>query len=160
MVNITDKTEKTFGIVNFSDRLEDDSEVDAEEQKIQAAYMGMVCNVLYSKDGELLFYNREKLLPIVDRVEEGYVRYFIRGKGSDKYIVIKDGFELIACILPLKFLSKEYISELQDYQLACMDQFEREEEREKQRQEEQIEGQQTIPETEQEDDSTAHKAEE
>ena len=85
----------------------------------------------------MVFYNAEYLAPIIDRVEEGYVRFFIRGKDERKYIAVKDGFQLIAAILPVKFLSDEYLSELQDYQLACMDQFRKEQEREKKKDENQ-----------------------
>ena len=149
IVNITDKTEKKFGLVDFQEEPEDGSEVKAEELKIQAAYQGLVCNVLWSEDKELLFYSADLLAPIYERIAEGYVRYYVRGKGNDKYIVIKDGFELIACIMPLKFLHKEYISDLQDYLNACVDQFGREEEREKAKERE--DGEQMSVETQQQE---------
>ena len=138
IVNITNNGyELNYGYINLQDYPEEDGEVEAEELMIQAAYKNNIFNVLFSKGGEMVFYNAEYLAPIIDRVEEGYVRFFIRGKDERKYIAVKDGFQLIAAIMPVKFLSDEYLSELQDYQLACMDQFRKEQEREKKKDENQ-----------------------
>lgn len=135
VVDIVDNgSDLNYGSISLADCPEPDAkEVEAEELMIQASYKHSIFNVLFSKGGELLFYNADYLAPIIDRVEEGYVRFFIRGKGKNKYIAVKDGFQLIAVIAPVKFLSDEYITELQDYHLACMDQLEKEKEQEKEK---------------------------
>lgn len=109
----------------------------AEHNRAAAVIDDIYYSVLRCQGGELIFYDRALLAPLKDRFKDKeaaeYINYAIRYhmRSGDPYVVVKDGFETLAAILPVRVLSEDYISELQDFQLMCMDQLHRERAREK-----------------------------
>lgn len=80
-------------------------------------------------DGELLFFDEQLLAPIRDRIkdEESYINYTARIHHSGlRYIVVKDGFEVLAAILPVKVLTDEYMRSLHNFLGRCEIQYKRE----------------------------------
>ena len=109
----------------------------AEHNRAAAVIDDIYYSALRCRGGELIFYDRALLAPLKDRFKDKeaaeYINYAIRYhmRSGDPYVVVKDGFETLAAILPVRILSEDYISELQDFQLMCMDQLHRERAREK-----------------------------
>ena len=112
-------------------------EQDADNIRAAAFIDDVIYSVLRTKDGQLLFYDRQLLLPLADKLKDkdasAYIGYFVRkhGKSGQPYIVVKDGFTTLAAIMPVKVLTADYISELQDFELMCIDQLNREKEEQK-----------------------------
>lgn len=131
------------------------NEQSAEHLRTAAIVDGNVFSVIRAQNGELIFYNRILLAPLADKLKDkdsaDYITYSVRFLNDiQPYIVVKDGFQTLAAIMPMKVLSDDYISELQDFQLMCIDQLLREKDREKhgKKLQQQEEGQQeTLPET-------------
>ena len=130
------------------------NEQSAEHLRTAAIVDGNVFSVIRAGNGELIFYNRILLAPLADKLKDkdsaDYITYSVRFLNDvQPYIVVKDGFQTLAAIMPMKVLNDDYISELQDFQLMCIDQLLREKDREKHREKlrQQEEGQQeTMPE--------------
>ncbi len=133
------------------------AEYKAEHIRAAAVIDDAVYSVLRTEDnGEILFYDRILLAPLADKLKDkdaaAYINYAVRrhARNNEPYIVVKDGFQTLAAILPVHILTTDYISELQDFQLMCIDQLRREKDREAYREQlrQQEEGQQeTLPET-------------
>jgi len=108
-----------------------EGEQDAERLKVAAVEEGAIFSVLRSRDGEMVFYNQELLAPLADKLNDkdgsAYISYAIRrhNRNGQPFIVVKDGFQTLAAIMPVSVLSDEYISDLQDFQIMCMDQLNR-----------------------------------
>lgn len=111
--------------------LQTPGEMEAKRVKIAAIQDGVIYSAVQCNDGEMVFYDQQLLSPISDKLNDkdgsDYISYVVRFKGDPKrpYIVVKDGFEVIAVLLPVQVLSDEYISDLQDFQLMCIDQLNR-----------------------------------
>lgn len=77
-------------------------------------------------NGEMIFFDESLLDPIKDRIkkEDAYIGYTARihPKGH-KYIIVKDGFEVLAAILPVKVLSDKYIKNLREFYIRCDEQY-------------------------------------
>ena len=85
-------------------------------------YAAFLCH----NNGEMIFFDESSLAPIKDRIksEDTYINYTARihPKGY-KYIVVKDGFEVLAAILPVEVLSDQYIKDLREFYIRCDDQY-------------------------------------
>lgn len=85
-------------------------------------YTAFLCH----DNGEMLFFDESFLAPIKDRIkkEDAYIGYTARihPKGY-KYIIVKDGIEVLAAILPVEVLSEKYIKDLREFYIRCADQY-------------------------------------
>ena len=82
---------------------------------------------LKSENGEMIFFDEELLAPLQDRIKncDDYLYFAVRANGKgERYIVIKDGFEVLGVILPAKVLSEKYIYNLRNFLSMCVSQFE------------------------------------
>ena len=125
----SESVKKVFGL-NLADY--EDGEQDTEKLKVMAAPSGMWCACRRCvDDGELIFYQESLLSPIAERIRDSeYVRYTVRKQGSgQRYLVVHDGFEVVAAIMPMKVVTKEYLADLSEFQALCTEQFCREQER-------------------------------
>lgn len=109
-------------------------EVSAQRIRVSAFIDGKLFTVLSCDDGEMLFFCEEFLNPLSDILKDeiSYITYAVRHHrmNGNPYIVVKNGFLAVAMIMPVKVLNNDYISELQDFQLMCIDQLHRENARE------------------------------
>lgn len=105
-------------------------EKSAEPMELAAVDNGTTYGAIRCEDNTLLFYNKDLLAPLADilKDDEGYITFRVRRtlENDKDVIVIKNGFEVVACILPVKVLSRGYIAELQDFLVLCVDQYHRE----------------------------------
>ena len=114
-------------------------ESEATPMKIAAVKDDVIYSALRYGANEVVFYDKELLSPLSDKLndkdESAYIRYFVntRKKDGQPYIVIKDGFQTLAAIMPMTILTDDYITELQDFQLMCIDQLSRDKIRELER---------------------------
>lgn len=76
-------------------------------------------------NGEMLFFDESLLAPIKDRIKENdYIGYTARihPKGY-KYIIVKDGIEVLAAILPVIVLTEKYMNVLREFYVRCEEQY-------------------------------------
>lgn len=113
--------------------LSDDPAPDIRTKKIEvaAAYEGMYATALLCDDGELVFYDEAQLAPLADVFKESdYVETAVRvGPADRRYVVIRDGFDTVAGIMPVEIVSKEFLGDLSTFQTQCTEQYLREESR-------------------------------
>jgi len=98
---------------------------------VSAVKNGVYATALVCKDGELVFYDDKWLLPVMDVFKESdYVNMVVRvtEKGT-RYIVVKDGLEVIAAIMPLKVVDEVFLKDLASFEKRCIEQFRREQSR-------------------------------
>lgn len=84
--------------------------------------------ILISKDGRtlkpfqtskgLIFIDVQYLKPISDELELRYYERFTKGKG-DVYIVIKNGMEVIAIILPFVCIDDDFVLQMEELTKMC-----------------------------------------
>lgn len=106
-------------------------ESEAKRMKVAAVIDGAIYSALQYNGVEIIFYDQELLAPLSDKLNDkdgsAYISYAVREhkKTGHPFIVVKDGFQTLAAIMPVAVLSDDYISELQDFQLMCIDQLNR-----------------------------------
>lgn len=103
-------------------------ELPAEELELQVNYKGVQATALRCTNGELLFYDSRMAAPVSDVMRDSeYVQTVIRKRRSgQRVIVIKDGFEAIAAIMPMKVINSAFLKALSELDSACVEQYERE----------------------------------
>ncbi len=127
--------ERDFETVHdmFGMDLSDDPTPDIEAKKIEVAavYKGTFATALLCNDGELVFYDEAQLAPLADVFKESdYVQTVVRvDPAGHRYVVIRNGFDTEAGIMPVKIVSKEFLGDLSDFQARCTEQYFREESR-------------------------------
>ena len=95
-------------------------EQDTEKLKVAAAPNGLWCSACRCKvDGELIFYNEAYLAPLTAR----------QTQTGQRYLVVHDGMDVLAAIMPMNILKEEYINDLAEFQALCMEQFYKDKER-------------------------------
>ena len=103
-------------------------------KKIQSAAFvkGIYAQALEADDGELIFYNEDLLSPLSDRMKESeYIELAVRKtQKGQRFIVVLDGFEVLAGIMPVSVTSEEYLKELQKFEQKVYAQVVREKQRE------------------------------
>ena len=116
--------------LNLADH--EDGEQDTEKLRVMAAPSGIWCACRRCvEDGELIFYQEALLSPLAERIRDsGYIRYTVRkSESGQRYLVVHDGFEVVAAVMPMKVATKEYLADLSEFQALCTEQFCREQER-------------------------------
>lgn len=101
-------------------------EQDTEKLKVAAAPNGLWCSACRCKvDGELIFYNEAYLAPLAEEIKKSeYIYYTARQtQTGQRYLVVHDGMDVLAAIMPMNILKEEYINDLAEFQALCMEQF-------------------------------------
>lgn len=106
-------------------------EMEITKLETAAVVDGNIYAAFRCENNELIFFDEQLLAPLKDRIKDegAYLNYTVRmhPKGH-KYIVVKDGFEVLAAILPVNVLSERYLKSLREFSTMCMDQYELEKE--------------------------------
>lgn len=106
-------------------------EMDITKLEVAAVVDGNIYAAFRCENNELIFFDEQLLAPLKNRIkdEEAYLSYTVRIHPEGyKYIVIKDGFEVLAAILPVKVLSNKYLKSLREFNAMCVSQYELEKE--------------------------------
>lgn len=85
----------------------DPLEQEARRVPLEMFYKGMgLVGLMYGNAGELIFYDSALIAPIADVVKNSdYIQTVVRKTaGGAPYVVIKDGFEVLAGFVPLKII--------------------------------------------------------
>ena len=115
-----------FGM-NLTDA--DPLEQEARRVPLEMFYKGMgLVGLMYGNAGELIFYDSALIAPIADVVKNSdYIQTVVRKTaGGAPYVVIKDGFEVLAGFAPLKIITKQFLEDLSEFESACVSQYMRE----------------------------------
>lgn len=140
---VLDMPEKAWEKVHFDERWEGtvksifgmnlsdyaDGEQDTEKLKVAAAPNGLWCSACRCKvDGELIFYNEAYLAPLEEEIKKSeYIYYTARQtQTGQRYLVVHDGFEVLAAIMPVRIVTEKYLADLSEFQALCTEQFYRE----------------------------------
>lgn len=86
----------------------DPTEQEARRVPLEMFYKGMgLVGLMYGNGGELIFYDAALIAPIADVVKTSdYIQTVVRKTaGGAPYVVIKDGFEVLAGFAPLKIIT-------------------------------------------------------
>lgn len=101
-----------------------------EREKVAkpAVNIGLIHTAVKADDGELIFYDTNYLSPLSDELKDSdYMETTIRRAYSGQpYIAVKDGFDILAVIMPMQIVNDEYIARLQEYEAMCVEQLFRE----------------------------------
>lgn len=120
-----------------------ETEIGAERMKLAAIKDGMYYAAIKCKDGETIFFDDILLLPIIDKLKDemSYINYAVRINETTgaRYVVVKDGFNTLAAIMPVRILTDQYIQDLQDFLFDCKDQLEQEKRQEAKKKREEAE---------------------
>lgn len=109
----------------------DEEEEYAQRQEMQAVYRGGIATALLTTGGELVFYNASLIALIAEQMKDSdYVVFTVRKYANGRrYIIVKDGFEVMAAIMPLNIITRKYLEELAEFEVLCTRQFHREQAR-------------------------------
>ena len=108
-------------------------EQQTEKLKVITAPKGIWCACRQCKeDGELFFYDEGLLLPLMDEIKKSdYVSYTVRrSTNGSLFMVVHDGMDVLGAILPIKIVTKAYLSDLAEFEALCTQQYYRDQERE------------------------------
>lgn len=122
-------------------------EQDAEKLKTIIAPQGRLLSCVRCKqDDELLFFNDGLLSPLMAEIRESdYIKYTVRtSKSGNRFLVVHDGFDVLAAILPVLAVNEEFLGELAEFQALCTEQFYREQNRARARTESMIDEPETA----------------
>lgn len=111
-----------FDLSEFSHGEMEASRMDVAAVVGENAYAVFLCH----DNGEMIFFDESLLAPIKDRIkkENAYIDYTARIHPEGyKYIIVKDGIEVLAAILPVKVLSEKYIKDLREFYIRCDEQY-------------------------------------
>lgn len=109
-----------------------DKEQETEKLKVITAPKGIWCACRRCReDGELFFYDEVLLLPLMDELKKSdYVSYTVRkSTNGSLFMVVHDGMDVLGAILPRKVVTKEYLSDLAEFEALCTQQYFRDQER-------------------------------
>ena len=107
----------------------DPTEQEARRVPLEMFYKGMgLVGLVYGNGGELIFYDAALIAPIADVVKTSdYIQTVVRKTaGGAPYVVIKDGFEVLAVFVPVKIITKQFLEDLSEFESACVSQYMRE----------------------------------
>ena len=122
---VLDMTEKAWEKVYLKENY-------AEKVKVLAAYRGYWVTALRCEgDGEIIFYNESLTGPIAQEIKDSeYIVYTVRKTTSgQRYVVVHDGFDVLAAIMPIQVVTKEFLADLSEFQAICTEQYYREKDR-------------------------------
>lgn len=128
--------EDASGMV-FVDLRDSADDITAKQIQIAAIRRGVMATALLCDDGELVFYDSALLSPIADVFKESeYVEITVRiGRDGRRFVVVHDGFDVIAAVAPLEVIDEDFIGDLEEFQTLCVSQYLRQQERRQQMEE-------------------------
>lgn len=100
--------------LNFTN---DDIENKLKEEKIFITRGGRTLKPFQTSKG-LKFIDTQYIKPISDELELYYYERFIKGTG-DTYIVVKNGMEVIAIILPFNCIDEDFVKQMDELTRMC-----------------------------------------
>lgn len=102
-------------------------DIEASKMPMAAVWHGKLASALLCTDGELVFYDDSYLAPLSDVFKSSeYVQTFVRVQHSGiRYVVIKDGFEVVAAIMPLKVVDEDFLNDLAAFETRCIEQHQK-----------------------------------
>lgn len=105
----------------------DEQEACAKKLQMQAVYKGVLATGLLCSDGELVFYDEGLLAPVQKEIDDSeYVETVVRKHANGlRYVVIKNGFEVIAAVMPRNIVTQEYLEKLAEFEVRCTQQYAR-----------------------------------
>lgn len=117
--------EDVFGM-DLSDGSRDEQRTKKLQMKVihnGTAITGLLCD-----DGELVFYDERLTEPLADAMKDGeYIETVVRKtKSGQPFVAIRDGFEVLAGIMPMKVVNKGFLDDLAEFEALCVQQFTRE----------------------------------
>lgn len=117
-------TKDIFGI-NMSEDVA--GELQTEELDIQVMYKGELATGLRCEDGEIVFYDATLMAPVSDILKNSdYAQIVIRKDVNGRaVVVVKNGFEPVAAIMPLDLPNKDFLTKLAELDSLCIEQYER-----------------------------------
>lgn len=106
----------------------DATELETKPVAVQAVVGGCIVSAVKARDGELIFYDNNYLQTLADVLKDSdYLEMTVRRMASgQRYIAVKDGFNMLAAIMPVRVVSDKYIADLQEFEALCVDQLFRE----------------------------------
>lgn len=106
----------------------DGREKRTEKVRVAASMHGLWASCRRCADGELIFYREELLASFADEIKEsGYIDYTVRrAKSGQPYLMLRDGMNALAAIMPMKVASEEYLAQLAEFEALCTEQLCRE----------------------------------
>lgn len=98
--------------------------------KMVASIKGKRLTALRAEDGELIFYDSAYMLPLADELKDAeYMELTIRKTKGHQYIAVKNGFNVLAIIMPCRVINDKFLADLQEFQALCFEQRERDKSR-------------------------------
>ena len=110
----------------------EDGEQKTEKLKVLAVHKGVWATGLRCEgDGEIIFYNEALTAPISEEIKNGdYITYTVRKTSAgQRYVVVHNGFDVLAAIMPMQIVTQEYLADLAEFQALCTEQYYREKDR-------------------------------
>lgn len=106
----------------------DDQEQQTEKVRVAAAPDGLWASCRRCADGELIFYQEGLLAPFMDEIKDSdYIIYTVRRMANgQRYLMLHDGMNVLAAIMPMKVVSEEYLASLAEFEALCTEQLYRE----------------------------------
>lgn len=106
-------------------------EQNAKKTQMQVNYEGHAATALLCDDGELIFYDEKLVAPLADAMKNSdYIQTVVRrNRSGQRFVVIKDGFEVLAGIMPMRIVSQQFLADLAEFESICTEQFMREKNR-------------------------------
>lgn len=125
----TESIRNVFGM-NLSEFM--DGERKTEKIKVVAAYRGHWAAALRCEgDGEIIFYDESLTGHIAQEIKDSeYIVYTVRKTASGQhYVIVHDGFDVLAAIMPMQVVTQEFLADLSEFQALCTEQYYREKDR-------------------------------
>ena len=99
----------------------------AKKLEMAAVWKGGAVTALVCQDEELVFFDETLLAPVQKELDDSnYVEFRVRRtKSGGRYVVVLNGFELVAAVMSVEVIDMDYLSRLQEFQTLCIQQFER-----------------------------------
>lgn len=106
-------------------------EQNAKETQMQVNYKGYAATALICDDGELIFYDKGLAAPLADAMKNSdYIQTVVRRtRSGQRFVVIKDGLEVLAGIMPVQIVNQQFLADLAEFESVCVGQFMREKNR-------------------------------
>ena len=116
-----DSTRDINGL-NLSDSSYPD--ITAKRYPLSVVYKGKCAVGLLCDDEELVFYDDNLLSPVNDVLQKSqYAEIVVRvAESGRRFVVVRDGMETIAGIMPVAMLDKEFLADLADFEARCTEQ--------------------------------------
>lgn len=110
----------------------EEGEQKTERLKVLAVHKGVWATGLRcANDGEIIFYNEALTAPLSEEIKNSeYITYTVRKTSAgQRYVVVHNGFDVLAAIMPMQIVTQEYLADLAEFQALCTEQYYREKDR-------------------------------